>query len=64
MAFDALEKLAEAGNQVDLLTPEQQDVVSQLTEEEVTILTSVQAKMNAVAGEDVEGQDVNIFRIG
>ncbi|WP_037600936.1 aroma-sacti cluster domain-containing protein, partial [Streptacidiphilus rugosus] len=64
MAFDALSKLASAGNAVDLLTVEQQAVVAQLSEEEVAVLTSVQARLNAVGGGEVEGQDVVIFRIG
>lgn len=62
MAFDAMAALAAAGNNVDLLTDEQRAVVDALTEEEVTILTSVQARLQAVGAGEVEGQDVNIFR--
>jgi hypothetical protein len=64
MAFDPIQKLAEAGNPVDLLTAEQRAVVASLTEHEVEVLNSVKARLDAVGGGEVEGQDVNIFRIG
>ncbi|MFC5911355.1 aroma-sacti cluster domain-containing protein [Streptacidiphilus monticola] len=64
MAFDALSKLASAGNAVDLLTAEQQAVVAELSEEEVEVITTLQARLSAVGGGEVEGQDVVIFRIG
>ncbi|WP_328901994.1 MULTISPECIES: aroma-sacti cluster domain-containing protein [unclassified Streptomyces] len=63
MAFDPIRKLSEAGNSVDMLTDEQKAAFSSLTEHEVEVLTSVQAKL-ATASAEVEGQDVNIIRIG
>jgi hypothetical protein len=64
MAFDAMQQLADAGNPVDLLTGEQREIVSQLSEHEVEVLNSVKARLDAVGGGEVEGQDVNIFRFG
>lgn len=63
MAFDALQKLAEAGNPVDMLTDEQKTAFASLTEHEIEVITSVQAKLAGVSAE-VEGQDFNIVRIG
>ncbi|WP_052681700.1 aroma-sacti cluster domain-containing protein [Saccharothrix sp. ST-888] len=63
MAFDPIRKLAEAGNAVDMLTEEQKAAFSKLTEHEVEVLTSVQAKL-AVVSAEVEGQDINLVRIG
>ena len=60
MAFDALATLRQAGNLVDLLTPEQQAVLAQLTEEEVTVLNSVKERLDAVSDADVEGQSLTI----
>ena len=55
MTFDALSALRQGGNPVDLLTAEQRDVLAQLTEDEVTVLNSVQRRLNAVADAEVEG---------
>ena len=63
MPFDALQKLADAGNPVDMLTEDQKAAFSELTEHEVDVITSVQAKLATVSAE-VEGQDNNILRIG
>ncbi|MCL2553006.1 MAG: hypothetical protein FWE15_16805 [Actinomycetia bacterium] len=60
MTFDALAALREAGNPVDLLTPQQQDVLSGLTEEEVTVLNSVRERLEAVSDADVEGHSTAI----
>lgn len=60
MTFDALAALREAGNPVDLLTPQQQDVLSGLTEEEVTVLNSVRERLDAVSDADVEGHSTAI----
>jgi hypothetical protein len=60
MAFDALATLRQAGNLVDLLTPEQRDVLAQLTEEEVTVLNSVKERLDAVSDADVEGHSLTI----
>jgi hypothetical protein len=60
MAFDALATLRQAGNLVDLLTQEQRDVLAQLTEEEVTVLNSVKARLDAVSDADVEGHSLTI----
>jgi len=64
MAFDALKMLEEAGNPVDLLSDEQRNVLAGLTETEVRVITSVKARLDAVSGGEVEGQDINIFTIG
>ena len=53
MAFDALEALRQAGNPVDLISPEQREVLAQLTEAEVLVLNSVKQRLDAVA-DDVE----------
>jgi hypothetical protein len=55
MTFDALTALREAGNPVDMLTLAQQEVLAQLTEEEVAVLNSVKARMDALPEHDVEG---------
>jgi hypothetical protein len=60
MAFDALAALRQAGNLVDLLTQEQRDVLSQLTEEEVAVLNSVKERLDSVSDADVEGQSLTI----
>ena len=60
MAFDALATLRQAGNLVDLLTPEQRDVLAQLTEEEVAVPNSVKERLDAVSDADVEGQSLTI----
>ncbi|MFI1096035.1 aroma-sacti cluster domain-containing protein [Streptomyces sp. NPDC020917] len=60
MTFDALAALREAGNPVDMLTPQQQDVLSGLTEEEVTVLNSVRERLEAVSDADVEGHSTAI----
>jgi DNA-binding CsgD family transcriptional regulator len=60
MAFDALARLREAGNPVDLLTAGQRNVLAQLTEEEVAVLNSVKARLDAVSDAEVEGQSVSI----
>lgn len=55
MTFDALSALREAGSPVDLLSDEQRTVLGQLSEAEVTVLISVQERLKAVSGSDVEG---------
>ncbi|WP_380283358.1 helix-turn-helix transcriptional regulator [Kitasatospora purpeofusca] len=55
MTFDALAALRQAGNPVDLLTLEQRDVLSRLTEDEVAVLNSVKQRLDAVADAEVEG---------
>jgi hypothetical protein len=62
MPFNALEALAAAGNPVDLLDDEKKAALSELSEQEVQVLTSIQARLASVGGAEVEGQDVNIFR--
>jgi hypothetical protein len=64
MAFDPIQKLADGGNAVDLLTDSQREVVAELTEHEVDVINSVKARLSVAGGGEVEGQDVNIFRIG
>lgn len=60
MAFDALGALRAAGNPVDLLTAEQRDVLAQLTEEEVAVLNSVKARLDAVSDAEVEAHSITI----
>jgi DNA-binding CsgD family transcriptional regulator len=54
MTFDALAALRRAGNPVDLMTDEQQEVLAQLTEAEVAVLNSVKHRMDAAADFEVE----------
>ena len=60
MAFDALEALRQAGNPVDLVTPEQREVLAQLTETEVAVLNSVKKRLDTVSGGEVEAHDLTI----
>ncbi len=60
MAFDALTELRNSGSPVDLLTPEQQNVLAHLTEEEVAVLNSVKERLDAVSDAEVEGQSIGI----
>jgi hypothetical protein len=60
MTFDALAALRDAGNPVDLLTPEQQGVLAALTQEEVAVLNSVRKRLAAVSDADVEGHSTAI----
>jgi hypothetical protein len=60
MAFDALAALRQGGNQVDLLTEEQQAVLAQLTAQEVAVLNSVKERLDAVSDIEVEGQSITI----
>ena len=61
MAFDALEALRQAGNPVDLISPEQREVLAQLTEAEVLVLNSVKQRLDAAADEvEAHGGGVKI----
>jgi hypothetical protein len=60
MTFDALAALRQAGSPVDLLTAGQQNVLAQLTEEEVAVLNSVKERLDAVSDVEVEGQSSTI----
>jgi hypothetical protein len=60
MTFDALAALRQAGSPVDLLTADQQNVLAQLTEEEVAVLNSVKERLDAVSDVEVEGQSSTI----
>ena len=62
MAFDPIQRLAEAGTPTEALTNAQRIVLSTLSEYEVEVLVSVNARLNAAGGE-VEGQDASIFVI-
>ena len=53
MAFDALAALRAAGNPVDLLSKEQQEIFASLTEEEVNVLNSIKRRLDALEGDDV-----------
>lgn len=59
MAFDALSELRAGGNQVDLLSDSQRAALSELSPEEVAMLNSVKARVDAVSGE-VVGQEVDV----
>jgi hypothetical protein len=61
MTFDALTALRQGGNPVDMLTLAQQEVLAQLTEEEVAVLNSVKGRLDAVSDHDVEGHGTKIF---
>lgn len=61
MAFDALAALRAAGNPVDLLTEEQQAVLGQLSEAEVSVLNSIKERLDAVSDNEVEGHDLKIL---
>jgi hypothetical protein len=60
MTFDALAVLRDAGNPVDLLTREQQEVLAQLSEEEVLVLNSVKERLDAVSDSEVEAHDYQV----
>ena len=55
MSEKSLEALRKAGTPVDLLSPGEREVFASLSEQEVAALSSIQARLNAAAGE-VEGQ--------
>jgi hypothetical protein len=58
MSFDALSALRTAGHPVDLLSERQRAVFAQLTEDEVAVLNSVKARVDAASDHDVEGHGV------
>jgi hypothetical protein len=60
VTFDALAALRQAGSPVDLLTPEQRNVLAQLSEEEVNVLNSVRERLDAVSDAEVEGHSSGI----
>ena len=60
MAFDALSELRAGGNQVDLLSDSQRAALSELSPEEVAMLNSVKARVEAASGE-VVGQEVDVI---
>ena len=60
MSFDAITALREAGQPVDLLTHDQRQVLSALTEHEVEVLVSVQQRLRA-AQPEVEGQELKLL---
>lgn len=55
MTFDALAALRDAGNPVDLLTPQERDVLAHLSETEVAVLNSVKERLYAASDNEVEG---------
>jgi hypothetical protein len=61
MTFDALAALRAAGNPVDLLSQEQQDVFASLSEAEVDVLNSIKRRLDAVEEDaDVSAHDVKL----
>ena len=61
MSFDALNSLRAAGNPVDQLSEAQRAVLATLKEDEVAVLVSVQQRLRAVEGDDVEGHDLKMM---
>jgi hypothetical protein len=61
MAFDALAALRAAGNPVDLLSKEQQEIFASLTEEEVNLLNSIKRRLDALDDDDVSGHTVKLL---
>jgi hypothetical protein len=61
MAFDALAALRAAGNPIDLLSQEQQEIFASLTEEEVNLLNSIKRRLDAVEDDDVSAHDVKFL---
>jgi hypothetical protein len=61
MAFDALSALRAAGNPIDLLTKEQQDVFASLTEDEVAVLNSIRRRLDAIEDPEVEAHELKAF---
>jgi hypothetical protein len=60
MTFDALAALRAAGNPVDLLSKEQQEVFASLTEAEVEVLNSIKKRLDGLEESDVSGHDVKM----
>jgi hypothetical protein len=60
MAFDALAALRAAGNPVDLLSKEQQEVFAALTEEEVAVLNKIKQSLDRLEEEDVTAHIVKL----
>jgi len=61
MSFDSLAALRAAGNPVDLLSKEQQEVFASLTEDEVKVLNSIKRRLDSVEEADVMGHDVKML---
>jgi hypothetical protein len=55
MAFDALAALRAAGNPIDLLTKEQQEIFASLSEAEVTVLNSIKMRLDLLEEPEVSG---------
>jgi hypothetical protein len=60
MAFDALAALRAAGNPVDLLSKEQQEVFAALTEEEVAVLNKIKQSLDRLEEDDVTAHIVKL----
>lgn len=61
MAFDSLAALRAAGNPVDLLTEEQQQVFASLSEDEVAVLNSIKRRLDSLEEADVMGHDIKML---
>ncbi len=57
MAFDALAALRAAGNPIELLSREQQEIFASLTEEEVNLLNSIKRRLDALEDDDVSAHN-------
>ena len=60
MAFDALAALRAAGNPIDLLSEDQQQVFASLTETEVELLNSIKKRLDSLEEAEVSGHDVKL----
>jgi hypothetical protein len=58
MSFNAVEALGISEATVERMSPAQRELLHQLTEHEVAVITSVQQRFNAVSGE-VTGQSLS-----
>jgi hypothetical protein len=61
MAFDALAALRAAGNPVDLLSTEQQEVFAALSEEEVALLNKIKKRLDQLEEEEVTAHVVKVI---
>lgn len=61
MSFDSLAALRAAGNPVDLLSKEQQEVFASLTEDEVAVLNSIKRRLDSVEEADVMGHEIKMI---
>lgn len=56
MSYDPVGALRAAGHPIDVLSTSQRDVLSGLSEQEVTTLNSIKERLDAAGGGEIEGQ--------